>query len=545
MKFDDSFTRKYGALFLVLNIILINLSICGIKIAHPDALSNYFLNSDIEAVYGDFGNINLGYETMGIIYIMPRDIQSLNKLPEDYACNSLSKIKIEKDIYTNFNIVLVEKGPCSYYQMAKQVEKIGGDMLLIANNEPGEINKYKIINDDWRGYQLSIPIAMISFNDGKTIINYITNHPNEKVYLSVDIGLNNRKKPKVEFFTNILDIETMKFLGQFKSYYELLNNDIDMNLYFLTPAIDGISQKQKMKDCLKNGLYCMNTNLYSKNQYLKDVDGIDLIYESLFHQCIFQTSKKSYFNFIIQHAEKCQNSEKFTNFCGLSFFNADLREIIFDCVFDSFGNAEYNNKWEEPEKIITRLNNIKNNVNSILINNRIKEEEFKVNSYPDIYINNVKYWNRVSPMYVFDAICEAFENKPEACVKYGIHQVNMKKRGIQWYEIVAILFMFVFINLLVFYCIRRNILRRINSRIQIDKNELSGDINTVISSYFNLRQVEKNNSKKEEVVTNDLGDVEKFVSDVKEEVLDDNKIEDDSDLTGDTPLSANNNKIII
>ena len=161
------------------------------------------------------------------------------------------------------------------------------------------------------------------------------------------------------------------------------------------------------------------------------------------------------------------------------------REIIFDCVFNSFGNAEYNNKWEDPEKIVSRLNNVKNNVNSILVNNRIKEEEFKINSYPDIYINKVKYWKRLTPMYLFDAICESFVDKPEPCKSYGIHQVNMNKRGIPWYGIVLIILLIIFINLVVFYFLRRSMIRRLNNRIKFDKNELSGEINSVISSYFN------------------------------------------------------------
>ena len=41
---------------------------------------------------------------------------------------------------------------------------------------------------------------MISYNDGKAIIDYIINHPKENIYLSVEIGLNKRNKVKVDFF---------------------------------------------------------------------------------------------------------------------------------------------------------------------------------------------------------------------------------------------------------------------------------------------------------------------------------------------------------
>ena len=328
-------------LFFIINCVLINISLCGIKIAQPDELAQIFHNSEIEAVYGDFGDIDLGFEAIGSIWIMPRNLESGPELPSDYACKPLSDIKILRDKYNfaDFNIVLVEKGPCSFPQMAKQVEKIGGDMIIVVNDEPGNIKQYKITNDG-RGSEVTIPVAMISYNDGKAIINYILNHPKENVYLNVEVGLNQRNKVKIDFFTNIVDIDTFKFLGSFKSYFESLINYIDMDIYYLTPKFEGLLQSQKLKDCLKNGLYCMNSNFNTKYTNLKQVNGVDLIYESLFHQCIFEKSKKSYFNFIEQYSDLCINSEKYSNFCGLSLFNSGMREIIMDCVFNSFGNIQ-------------------------------------------------------------------------------------------------------------------------------------------------------------------------------------------------------------
>ena len=498
-------------LFFIINCVLINISLCGIKIAQPDELAQIFHNSEIEAVYGDFGDIDLGFEAVGSIWIMPRNLESGTELPSDYACKPLSDIKILRDKYNfaDFNIVLVEKGPCSFPQMAKQVEKIGGDMIIVVNDEPGNIKQYKITNDG-RGSEVTIPVAMISYNDGKAIINYILNHPKENVYLNVEVGLNQRNKVKIDFFTNIVDIDTFKFLGSFKSYFESLSNYIDMDIYYLTPKIEGLLQAQKLKDCLKNGQYCMNSNFNTKYTNLKQVNGVDLIYESLFHQCIFEKSKKSYFNFIEQYSDICINSEKYSNFCGLSLFNSGMREIIMDCVFNSFGNADYLRKWETPEVIKSHLNSINNNVNTILVNNRLKETQFKVNSYPDIYINNIKYTDRISPMYLFDSICDAFKQKPEPCLEYTIRPTELEQEGIPWYEVVLIILFIVFANIVSFYCIKRAIVNRLNNRIEIDKNDLSGEVNSVINSYFSLKEME-NRSSKDEHPTNDLGDIHQFM----------------------------------
>ena len=514
----NKFQAYNPLLFLLINFLLINLTLCGIRVAQPDELANIFLNTDIEAVYGDFGDIDLGFEALGSVWIMPRDLSSKEELPSDYACKSLSNIKILRDKYNfaDFNIVLVEKGPCSFPQMAKEIEKIGGDMALIINDEPGSITNYKVTNDDGRGNEVKIPVAMISFNDGKALINYIVNHPDENIYLSVEIGLNKRNKVKIDLFTNILDTETFSFLGTFKSYFDLLNNYIEMNIYYLTPKIDGLLQSQKQQDCLKNGLYCMKGTLNSKNEKVKKVSGVDLIYESLFHQCIFQKSKKSYFNFIEQYSELCINTALFSDFCGLSLFNSGMREIIMDCVFNSFGNADYTKKWEKTEEIKAHLKSVNENVNTILVNNRLKESQYSVNSYPDIYVNDIKYTDRLSSMNLFDAICNSFSQKPEPCKKYGIRPTNLEKEGIPWYEIILIILFIIFVNLIIFYCIKRLIMLRINKRIDIDKNDLSGEINSVINSYFSLKEME-NRQSSDDKQTNDLGDVQKFMDDEEDE----------------------------
>ena len=525
-------------LFLI-NFFLINVSLCAIKIAQPDELSNTFFNSELDAIYGDFGDIDMGFEALGSVWIMPRDINKPTDLPNDYACQPLSKIKIMRDQYNfaDFNIVLVEKGPCSFTDMAKQVEKIGGDMILIVNDQPGNIKQYEITNDG-RGHEVSIPVAMISFNDGKAIINYILNHPKENVYLDIEIGLNKRDQVKVDFFTNILDMDTFTFLGKFKTYFDLLSNDIDMNIYYLTPQIEGLLQTQQFQDCLKNGLYCMNSKFNTKNLNLQNVKGVDLIYESLFHQCIFQKSKKSYFNFIEHYSEMCINTEKFSNFCGLSLFNGGMREIIMDCVFNSFGNADYKRQWEKIDVIKFELNSINDNVNTILVNNRLLENHLKVNSYPDIYINDKKYKNRLNAMYLFDSICDSFSRKPKACLDYGIRPTNLDKEGIPIFELILIILFVIFLNVVLFYFIKRAIMKRLRNRIDIDKNDLSGEINSVINSYFSLKEMESTSSNDNQQ-TNDLGDVQHFMDDEENENKKEDKEEPGSQLVISNDIKLN------
>ena len=482
------FPINISFLILYLIIYIFPYIHCGISIAQPAELANKFFKSEIEAVYGNFGSIDFGFEALGSVWIKPQTEKS--NLSPNYACESLQDIKILKNNYNfaDFNVVLVDKGSCSYPNMAKEVEKIGGDMILIINNEPGSISGYKVTNDDGRGNEVSIPVAMISYNDGKAIMDYIINHPKENIFLNIEIGMNQRNKVKIDLFTNILNLETYKFLSEFQSYFNKLDKYIDMNIYYLTPKLEGLIQSKKNVDCLNDGLFCQkntNTNIN------KDITGVDLIYESLYHQCLFQRSKKSYFKIISQYSEMCLKKEKYSNFCGLDLFNGDMREIIMDCVFNSFGNSDYEKKWRKPQIIKRKLDTIKGNTNTILVNNRLKELQYNINSYPDIYINDIKYSDRFSSMYVFDAICTAFNPKPKPCKDYIVRPTNIEKEGIPWYDIVLIILAIILINVVLYFCIRRCVIKRLNERINVDENDLSGQVNSVISSYFSLKDMHK------------------------------------------------------
>ena len=58
------------------------------------------------------------------------------------------------------------------------------------------------------------------------------------------------------------------------------------------------------------------------------------------------------------------------------------------------------------------------------------------------------------------------------------------------------------------------IMKRISSRIDVDKNDLSGEINSVISQYFSLKEMESKNSDDKQ--TNNEGDVQNFMDEEKE-----------------------------
>jgi hypothetical protein len=115
-------------------------------------------------------------------------------------------------------------------------------------------------------------------------------------------------------------------------------------------------------------------------------------------------------------------------------------------------------------------------------------------------------------MYLFDSICDNFIQKPKVCSEYGIRPTKLVKEGIPSYQLFFIIIFILFLNVAIFYCIKRAIMKRINNRIDLDKNDLSGEINSVINSYFSLKEMDNRGSNVNKSA-NDLGNVENFIDD--------------------------------
>ena len=87
-------------------------------------------------------------------------------------------------------------------------------------------------------------------------------------------------------------------------------------------------------------------------------------------------------------------------------------------------------------------------------------------------------------MYVFDAICNAFNQKPEPCQKYVVRPTNLEKEGIPWYDIVLIILLIILLNVILYYFIRRAILKRLNKNEKIIAYIIQPNLNKKEENYL-------------------------------------------------------------
>ena len=132
-----------------------------------------------------------------------------------------------------------------------------------------------------------------------------------------------------------------------------------------------------------------------------------------------------------------------------------------------------------------------------------------------IYINDIKYDQRISSMDVFDSICQAFNPKPEPCLIYVIRPSKIQKEGIPWYDIVFVILGILLLNVIFYYLIKCGAIRYVNYGINLNNNILSGQVNKVISSYFSLKEMTNKSSDDDDEETgdkvNNLGDIQNFI----------------------------------
>lgn len=506
---SPSFKHFLTLIFLSCLLSEIN---CGIKILSPKDLAISFNDEEITAAYGDFVQITSGFEAIGRLFSIPRTDDS----DKNYACHPLNQISFppESRDFTGINILIVEKGDCPYEEMARNAQKKGVNLLIIVNDEPGSVEK-KIVTNTNEVHDVYIPVALVSYNDGTEIMNYMAKNPSQKIILNVSVKEHKTAKLKVDFFASIVNKESLKILVDFKNYYNLISNDVDFNLYYSTPTIEGLTEKEKSEACISEGKFCI---IQPKDITQRNFKGANYVLDSLFHQSIYQLTKKIYFSYIEQYYNKCYNKYEYSLFCGYDEFSKDLQDLIFSNIFDSFGGMYLGMYIHDIDDVISRIKSYLSNTNKILVQNKIKEYENDVGEIPQVFINDKPIEGRLNSDIIFQSICNAFhDNKPAYCGDADVKIVIGNNSSFSWIQIIFIVIFIIIVNTLLFCCIKKYIVDKLADRINSSKIDLTNEVNSVCNSYFSLKDMEnKKLTDEDDEKTNDLGDVHNFVEDENE-----------------------------
>ena len=434
----------------------------------PNQLSQQFNEKEIPIFFTNYGRASLGFKIRGKLYTLNKTSKIKN-----YSCSPLPEINIisKPDGSFLYPILIISKGECSYHDMAINIQKSGAYMGIIINDN-NDINNI-IIDDDEESKGIFIQIIIIGKNNGDKIMKYIEDNEKDDVIIDVEYSMIKSNIVNIEFFMQFGDEEIYFLLHEFKKYYKRLTKNkskLNVTTIFITNELSGLNEKEKEKNCVSKGKYCLNGNL-PKN---KSIDGKKLILESLFHQCISSELGSEFFSFADYFYEECLYEKKFKQFCGKKKISSFKK--VNNCIYNSF-NAKDNSI--EIEKYF-------NNENIILENNRLIQKKNNIKSLPTIKINGVFYNDELKATNLFNNICSGFNYKNSACkIK---KQEN--KDNITLFDVIIIVIVVLVLNFLIYILCKKYVVKRLKNKLIEEPAELGGKVNTVVSSYLNLNELD-------------------------------------------------------
>jgi hypothetical protein len=160
-------------------IILILASILAMSVAKVMVYSPKELKDDVKQQLGtsdafgvslsNFGVIPYGHSLIGRIYYDPKNANGCLPFEEfDYS-------KDPDDDKHPTPIILVERGNCTFVKKVRNIEHSGGRLGIVIDDKNEDVTGV-IMSDDGTGMGISIPSLLIGKNDGKVLIEFLTEH---------------------------------------------------------------------------------------------------------------------------------------------------------------------------------------------------------------------------------------------------------------------------------------------------------------------------------------------------------------------------------
>ena len=460
-------------------LISISLSTSEIRIISPKNLDLQLKSQPIDMEFSSFGKNPSNFHVRGQIY--------LSNDENSTACDPLNMTLISdeenEEKIDKFPILLIKRGGCSFTTKVRNAQNIGASMVFIADNKHENIHSI-IMADDGTGNDIVIPSAMISYEDGNTIIKYMNENKNELIIVDANFGVvedenkNDVKNVTFEFFFSSSEVRAYEFLRNVSEYLNVFGEQIIFIPHYVThrsPFYDK-SNTNPIENCVSFGKYC-----YFPKETTVEKDGRNIVIEDVRQKCMYNLSVNknkisNYFKYMNSFYENCLNVEdnkRINEECSqIALVNAGFtQDYLNNCVKESF----FSNKYNLAEMI--------ENDNSLLANDYSIQNDYILTTFPAVSINKKRIKGAIKESVVISKICEEVEKKPNFCLNNWI----VSKKGMSFSSIFFIICFFILINVIIFILCRNYIQKRVYERVNNSEIDIDGRINNVIANYFSLK----------------------------------------------------------
>lgn len=421
----------------------------------------------------------------------------------DYACKPLTDIEISVDSIDAVPIVLVDRGNCTFVTKVRNVQKIGGKVALIVNDQEDDNIIFGLM-DDGTGKDIQIPGILISKKEGEIIKNYIrwANIQKDKNSITNNIIINIDNRPE-EKLTDIADM-TLNFMANDKKIYKLLtqlksNKDIfegnQINFvpnYVTIQHSDYNKSQTSNNDCFCNGRYCSYSHNVYGDSFLNDIKAEDVLIESIRQKCVYSLAYKKYnshniyWTYMTEFHANCLSKNNFDLSCSRSVVKSIDPEILFDiekCYLDSF---EKNPKEQPGHYTQTCLKN------SVLEQDRLTVSPKFKEALPIINVNNHTFYGSWSSDHILQAVCANLKRKPSTCyTSLNVFDKNYRYDEPYFFsnnQLLAFATIVIILNIFVVFWCRRYATRKIDSKL-IEEAEISSKVDSIVSGYLKMKDL--------------------------------------------------------
>lgn len=403
------------------------------------------------------------------------------------ACKPLNITLSDDHAVDEVPIIMLDRGNCSFVTKVRNVQEAGGHIALIVNNNEFEEVSDVIMADDGRGRELTIPGVLITYKQGQILKKFYNENklfPKiiENIRIEVDFEMENRTNTvKLDFFVNSFNENFYKLINEISTHLKEIQNTIDLNVFYIShPSYNYAKGNYRdIPNCFGSGQHCHHPGKFEVS------DGRVYLEEDIKQKCILNHAKESkniglFFDYVNNFFKDCANKTAFNAECSaivserLGFPLAKINQ----CFHDSFNIAEVNNYDPNLVKFFKIYAK-----NEILAADESKKNQNFISFLPSLMINNRNFWGSWTLENVFEAVCSAYQKKPQICYDEGYFKANNSISNLS----VFLLILFVIgVNAVIFVLCRNFIKRRIVERIE--STDINHKINTVVTSYLALRE---------------------------------------------------------
>lgn len=446
---------------------------CELSIIGPNDLLSIYGNRPIDIIFGKLSDATNFY-VHGEVYFE-------NITAKNDACQPLGLLptnSLQNQFSENFKILLAYIGECPVVQKARNAQIAGASMLILINNNDGELNKI-LLEDDGSGSDIKIPVGLISQTNGRIMQNYILNNPKSRVMIEINFQPKiQKKKVELKLFFSSSELRAYELISNISSYLDKFNEQVDFIPIYVThqfPFYNPATAKREL-NCVTKGKYC-----YFPKETTITQDGQKILLESLRQKCMYFKSIenkkiKYYYDYLNYFHKNCLlvPTPRFNERCSKQ--NLDTLGYGFDyldeCIAGSFGVATLlSSSYIDNENSI-----FKNDYDEIL--------KYKLTSFPAVVVDDKPIEGIIKEYKIATELCSAVEIKPDFCKYLGGTMVEDSPRRSWTFFLIIVL---IVVNVVLFVVFRKYIIKQIGEKINFNI-EIDGRVNNILTNFFQFRR---------------------------------------------------------